>query len=145
MLDRYDPLRGLVTMQDAFSRLFDDRNLDARTLDATRGSSWVPQVDVYEDPERLAFRFDVPGVKKEDINVRVENSILTIEGQRAFDSEQKRQNYHRIERSYGSFARSFSLPVTVSSEHIQAELKDGVLNVTLQKKAEAQARKVEIR
>lgn len=140
MLDRYDPFRGLVTMQDAFSRLFDERGLDA-----SRGSSWVPGVDVYEDPERLSFRFDVPGVKKEELTVRVENSILTIEGKRVFESEAKRQNFHRIERAHGAFARSFSLPATVSAEHIQAELKDGVLNVTLAKKPDAQTRKVEIK
>jgi HSP20 family protein len=142
MLERIDPFRNLQFVHDALSRVFDDQ---AYRLDATRGTSWVPAVDVYEDVERLAFRFDVPGVKKEDLHVRVENGVLTVEGKRAFESEKTRENYHRIERSFGQFARSFSLPSTVSSERVDAELRDGVLNVTLTKKPEAQRRTIDIK
>lgn len=140
LLDRYDPFRGIHTMQSALNRLFDETGLDA-----SRGTSWVPAVDVYEDPERLSFRFDVPGLKKEDLTVRVEHGMLTVEGKRVFENEKQKSNYHRIERSYGTFARSFSLPSTVASDKVEAEVKEGVLHINLPKKPEAQARNIEIR
>ena len=141
LLDRYDPFRGIHSMQSALNRFFDDNAL----VDASRGTSWVPAVDVYEDPERLSFRFDVPGLKKEDVTVRVEHGLLTVEGKRVFENDKQKNNYHRIERSYGAFARSFSLPSTVAADKVEAEMKEGVLRINFPKKAEAQARNVEIR
>src|ERR1043166_8943270 len=134
--DRYDPFHALQRFQDTLARAFEGGN--AASLDATRGTSWAPAVDVYEDPERLVFRFDVPGVLKEDLNVRFENQVLTVEGSRQLAFENKKNNYHRVERTFGKFARSFSLPSTVAGDNVQAELKDGVLSLTLPKRPEAQ-------
>ncbi len=143
-LDRYDPFTALQRFSDTLSRAFEEGGLGAN-LDATRGTSWLPPVDVYEDPERLVFRFDVPGVRKEDLSIRFENNVLTVEGSRKLESENHRQNYHRVERVYGRFARSFSLPSTVSGDKITAELKDGILSLSLPKRPEAQPRTIEIK
>jgi HSP20 family protein len=144
MLDRYDPFAALQRFQDQVIRAFEETGLTSR-LDASRATAWTPPVDVYEDEERLTFRFDVPDVPKENISVRVENGVLTVEGHRKLEFEDRRNNYHRVERAFGRFARSFSLPSTVSAERVDAELRDGVLRLTLPKKPEAQPRSIEIK
>jgi HSP20 family protein len=144
MLDRYDPFATLQRFSDTFNRALEQSGLGGR-LDASRGTAWAPPVDVYEDAERLSFKFDVPDVKKEDLNVRFENGVLTVEGSRKLEFENRAQNYHRVERVHGKFARSFSLPSTVSPERIHAELRDGVLSLTLPKRPEAQPRSIEIK
>ncbi len=141
LLDRYDPVsRNLALWQDTLRNFFGEGSLDA-----SRGTSWVPAVDVYEDKERFTFKFDMPEVRKEDVSVRVENNILTVEGSRKLEFETKKENYHRVERTHGRFARSFSLPSTLETEKIDAEMKNGVLRVTLNKKPEAQPRTITIR
>jgi HSP20 family protein len=143
MLERYDPLaRNLQLMQDIMRNVFGDARMG---LDASRGTTWLPAVDVYEDHERLIFKFDLPEVRREDLSVRLENGVLTVEGKRGLEFEDRRDNYHRVERVFGSFARSFSVPNTVATDKIDAELKNGVLRVTLVKKPEAQPRSIEIR
>jgi HSP20 family protein len=138
-LERYDPFRNLI--HDTLRSFFDE----AGRIDASRGTSWVPPVDVYEDKERLVFKFDLPDVRREDLNVRVENGVLTVEGKRKLEFSEKRDNYHRIERVHGAFARSFSVPSSVSQEKVDAELKNGVLRVTLEKRPEALPRTIEIK
>lgn len=144
LLDRYDPFRH-DPFTKALSLLSTFRDVFEDWPSATRASSWAPPCDVFEDKERITFSFDVPGVRKEDLAVRVEDNVLTVEGSRKLEYEAKKDNYHRIERVEGRFSRSFTLPSTVSTDQIDAELKDGVLRVTLSKRAETKPRSIEIR
>ena len=137
---RHHPLEEFFRMP-TLDRYFDT----AGALDAARASAWVPAVDVYEDAEKLVFKVELPEVKKEDVSVRVADGVLTMEGTRQLENEEKRQGYHRVERSYGKFARSFALPESVGTDHVGAELKDGVLRVTLPKRKEALPRAIEIK
>jgi len=105
---------------------------------------WSPAVDIYETENELVLKADLPDVDSKDIDVRVENQTLTISGERKFDQEQTGKGYHRIERSYGSFVRSFSVPSTFDTEHIAADFKNGVLTVTLPKKEAAKPRQVKV-
>lgn len=142
MLSRLDPFADLFRVQSQLNRLFDD---GLSRIDSSRGTAWLPSVDVHEDSERLLFKVDVPGVRKEDINVRVDGGVLTLEGSRKLELEEKRQGYHRVERAHGKFSRSFALPDSVSTDEVHAELRDGVLEVSLAKKKEAKPRTIEIR
>lgn len=142
MLTHRDPFLDLFRLPSELGRMFDD---SPRRLDATRGTAWVPPVDVHEDQERLLFKVDLPEVRREDLTVRVDGGVLTIEGSRKLEHAEGKQNgYHRVERSYGAFARSFALPDSVSTEDVNAELKDGVLRVSLAKKREAKPRTIAI-
>ena len=143
MLTRSDPVsRNMQLLHDTLRGVFGD---PGASLDASRGTNWAPAVDVYEDPERITFKFEIPEVRKEDLTVRVEVGVLTVEGNRKLEFEELQANYHRIERPFGRFARSFSLPNTVAAEKIDAELKEGILRVTLVKKPEAQTRTIEVK
>jgi HSP20 family protein len=140
MMTRWEPFRDLARLQDEVSRLFDDR--------AFRGSEsvgWTPAVDIYEDEESVSLRFELAGVEPKDVDVRFENGVLTVKGERKLVKEDKRENYHRVERSYGTFTRSFSLPGTLDPERIKAEAKNGVLEITLPKKAEAKPRAIQVK
>lgn len=142
MLSRLDPFADLFRIQSHLNRLFDD---GASRIDSSRGTDWLPAVDVHEDNERLLFKIDLPGIRKEDVSVRVDGGVLTIEGSRKLDLEEKRQGYHRVERAHGRFSRSFALPDSVSTDEVRAELKDGVLEVALAKRREAKPRTIEIK
>ena len=107
-------------------------------------TTWAPAVDVYETEDELVIKADLPEVAEKDIDVQVENNMLTIRGERKFEQNVKEDNYLRVERSYGSFSRSFTLPNTVNSEAIQANYKDGVLKVVLPKRAESKPKQVKI-
>ena len=107
--------------------------------------SFVPPVDVYEDAQKLVLKLEVPGVRKEDLEIHVEGRTLTVKGQRRFESDEKEENFHRIERRFGSFARSFTLPGTVDTESISAVSADGVLTVTLARKPEAKPKQIEVK
>lgn len=138
-----NPFGSLFRLHDELNRAFEDRN--GFGLDPTRASAWAPAVNVFEDAETLTFKLDLPEVKKEDVHVRVDKGVLTIEGSRSLEREDKKTGYHRIERSFGKFARAFSLPDTVSSENVNAELKDGVLRIVLGKRKEAQPKHIEVK
>jgi HSP20 family protein len=143
MLTHHDPFsRSVELLQDTLRSVLGE---PMSSLEASRATGWVPPVDVYEDPERITFKFEIPEVCKQDLSVRIENGVLTVEGTRKLEFEELRANYHRIERPFGRFARSFSLPTTVATEKIDAELKDGILRLTLTKKPEAQSRTIEIK
>jgi len=107
-------------------------------------SSWAPLCDIYEDGEGIAVKAELPGVDRSDIDIQVENNVLTLRGERKREKEVKTENLCRTERSYGTFSRSFTLPITVDTEHIKAEYKDGVLHVTLPKVEEAKPRKIKV-
>ncbi|MBW3563236.1 MAG: Hsp20/alpha crystallin family protein [Acidobacteria bacterium] len=112
--------------------------------DSVPQNGWAPAVDIMEENDTIVVRAELPGIRKEDINISFENGVLTLEGTREFEDETKERNYHRVERSYGRFVRSFTLPRSVDSERISASYEDGVLEVALPKKEEAKPRKIEI-
>ncbi|MBP1606898.1 MAG: hspA 1 [Acidobacteria bacterium] len=142
---RFDPFRELSLMQDRMNRMFGDfygRRLDDDVM--SRGD-WVPAVDIYEnDKHEIVIRAEMPGMKREDIELRVENNTLTLRGERKREAEVSDEQYHRVERAYGGFVRSFSLPSTVDAGHVSAEYKDGVLSVTLPLREEAKPRQIPV-
>jgi HSP20 family protein len=144
-ITRFDPFRDLAVLQDRMNRLFADsyqgRSGDEALLN--RGS-WTPAVDIYEIDGGLVLKAELPDVNRDDIDVNVENNTLTLRGERKFAHEVKQEAFHRIERSYGSFVRQFSLPATVDATKIAAEYKNGVLTVTLPVREEAKPRSVKI-
>jgi HSP20 family protein len=139
---RLEPFRGLSTLHDQFNRLFQESYRHAPEESAF--SSWAPAVDIYETPNELVVKADLPDVSEKDIDVRVENNLLTIRGERKFEKSVPEENFLRIERTYGSFSRSFSLPNTVNPEAIGAEYKNGDLTVTLPKREESKPRQVKV-
>ncbi|MEW6323401.1 MAG: Hsp20/alpha crystallin family protein [Acidobacteriota bacterium] len=142
---RFDPFRDLAVLQDRMNRLFNDAYGYRREDDGltTRGT-WVPPVDIYEADGALVLKAELPDMKREDIDVSVENSTLTIRGERKLDQTIKQENFHRVERAYGAFSRSFTLPATVDSSKIQAEYKQGVLTVRLPFREEAKPRSINV-
>ena len=139
---RLEPFRGLSTLQDQFNRLFNEQFRNPSEESAL--TSWAPAVDIYETPNELVVKADLPDVNEKDIDVRVENNLLTIRGERKFEKSVSEENFLRVERTYGSFSRSFSLPNTVNAEKIGAEYKNGVLTVTLPKREESKPRQVKV-
>ena len=121
------------------------RLFDERLYRNGESVGWTPAVDIYEDDEGVTLRFELAGVEPKDVDIRFENGVLTLRGERKLEKEEKRENYHRVERSYGTFTRSFTLPGTVDAEKIRAESKNGVLTVSLPKKAEAKPRAIEVK
>jgi HSP20 family protein len=140
-ITRWDPFREVQTLQSRVNSLFRDMNGDNDPLAA---ASFVPPVDIYEDDKKVVIKLEVPGIDEKDLDVRMENHTLTVKGERKFDSEEKEQNFHRIERRYGSFFRAFTLPSTVDSEHIKADYHNGVLRLELAKKPEAQPKQIKV-
>jgi HSP20 family protein len=141
-ITRWDPFRGLSSLQDEVNRLFDSTfksNSNSSVLTA-----WAPAVDIYETENELVVKADLPDLSEKDIDVRVENNMLTIRGERKYDQTVKEEKYLRVERSYGAFSRSFSLPNTVNTDAIQASYKDGVLKVELPKRAESKPKQVKV-
>ncbi len=141
IMTRFDPFRDLQRAQDEMARLFDDR------LTARGGESvgWTPKVDIFEDEEGVALRFELAGVEPKDVDIRFENGVLTLRGDRKMEKEDKRDQYHRVELAYGTFTRSFSLPATIDAEKIRAESKNGVLTVHLPKKPEAKPKSIQVK
>jgi len=139
---RLEPFRGLSTLQDQFNRLFNESFRHQSEESAL--TTWATAVDIYETPNELVVKADLPDVNEKDIDVRVENNLLTIRGERKFEKSVSEENFLRIERTYGSFSRSFSLPNTVNAEAIGAEYKNGVLTVTLPKREESKPRQVKV-
>jgi len=140
-ISRFEPFRGL-SLQDQFNRLFNetfDRSWDEASL-----TTWAPAVDIYETEQELVVKADLPDIKPEELDIRVENNILTIRGERKFEKKVEEKNYLRVERSYGSFSRSFSLANTVKTEAIKAEYKNGVLTLTVPKREEAKPKQIKV-
>lgn len=143
-ITRYsNPFSELQSIQDQIGRMFDSpagRDDDASLM---RGS-WIPPVDVSEEGDHLILKAELPGMNEDDIEIEFENGLLTLKGERAFESEKNDRNYHRIERSYGKFVRSFNLPRSVDAEGIQAAYENGVLEVKIPKREEAKPRQIRI-
>ena len=140
-ISRWYPIREVSTLQDRVNSLFQDFAGDGQTVTA---AAFAPAVDVYENGEKVVLKLDVPGIKEEDLDIRVENQTLSVRGERKFEAEEKEENFHRIERRYGSFFRSFSLPTTVDTENVNASYNAGVLKLELKKKASAQPRQIKV-
>jgi HSP20 family protein len=143
-MTRFDPFRDLAVLQDRMNRLFNDTYGRNREDDLMSRGSWTPAVDIYEIEGSLVLKAELPDLRREDIDVSVENSTLTIRGERKLDSEIKQENFHRIERPYGSFLRQFSLPPTVDPSKIGAEYKNGLLTVKLPVREEAKPRTINV-
>jgi HSP20 family protein len=143
VLTRWDPFREFSTLQDRMNRLVRDSFGDGRE-EALTTTSFAPAVDVYEDEHNVTLKIEVPGVEEKDIDVRIENNTLTVHGERKFEKEEKEENYRRVERQYGSFTRSFTLPNTVDPESVNATYDKGVLKIKLAKKAEAKPKQIKI-
>ncbi len=140
-ITRWDPFREVVTMQDRLNSLFRAMNDGESPLTT---ASFVPAVDIYEDAQKVVLKLEVPGIDEKDLDIRVENNTLTVKGERKFEKEEKEENFHRIERRYGSFFRAFTLPSTVNTESVQASYNAGVLKLELAKKPEAQPKQIKI-
>jgi HSP20 family protein len=141
-MTRFEPFRELARLQDEMSRLLDERQHLYR---AGESVGWTPACDIYEDEEGVTLRFDLAGVEVGDVDVRFENGVLTIRGERKLEHADRRDRYHRIELAYGTFTRSFALPGTVDAEKIRAETKNGVLVVALPKRSEAKPRSIQVK
>src|SRR5512143_1235376 len=139
MMTRWEPFRDLARLQDEMSRLFDER-----VYRNSESVGWTPACDIYEDEEGVSLRFELAGVEPKDVEVRFENGVLTLKGDRKLEQEAHRENYHRIESSYGAFTRSFALPTTIDAERIAATSKNGMLTITLPKKAEVKPRPIKV-
>ena len=140
-----DPFRDLSLIQDRMNQIFEDTLARSRGREeGLRTGMWTPAVDIYENNDFVVVKAELPGVEKDRISVEVEDGILTLRGERGIGKEVKEENFHRIERAYGSFQRSFSLPVSVDQEKVTARFRDGVLEVKMPKQAQAKAKQIEV-
>jgi len=144
VLTRWDPYRELNTLQDRMNRLFRDSAAAEERDQSLATSAFAPPVDVYEDEHNITLKIEVPGIDEKDIDVRIENNTLTVHGERKFEKEEKEENFRRVERQYGSFTRSFTVPTTVDAEKVSANYDKGILKITLAKKAEAKPKQIKV-
>ena len=141
-LNRWEPFRGASTLQEQVNRLFG--NALERSAEESNLTSWAPAVDIYETEHELVVKADLPDIDPRDLDIRVENNILSIRGERKFESKVSEDKYLRVERAYGSFSRSFSLANTVNSEAIKADYQNGVLTLTVPKREEAKPKQIKV-
>jgi HSP20 family protein len=147
LLTRWEPFRDLATMQDRMNRmnrLFRESYSPEEPEEALTTTSFAPPVDIYEDEHNITLKLEVPGIDEKDIDVRVENTTLTVHGERKIEKEEKEENFRRVERQYGSFTRSFTLPSSVDSAQVSADYDKGVLKIKLAKKAEAKPKQIKV-
>jgi HSP20 family protein len=147
MLVRWDPFRDLASLQDRVERLFEESFRSLRGTqreEGLEGTAWVPAVDILEKENEIVLRADLPGLDPKEVEIQVQDGTLTLRGERKFESDVKEDNYRRVERVYGSFVRSFTLPQTVDPEKVAAEYKNGVLEVTLPKRPEAKPKQIKV-
>ena len=141
-LSRFEPFRGASTLQDQINRLFSD--VFERPGDESNLTTWAPAVDIFETEHELVVKADLPDIDPKDLDIRVENNVLTIRGERKFEKDVNEDNYLRVERSYGTFSRSFTLANTVNAEAIKADYQNGVLTLTIPKREEAKPKQIKI-
>ncbi len=141
-LTRFEPFRGASTLQDQINRLFGD--VLERSADESNLTAWAPAVDIFETEHELVVKADLPDVDPKDLDIRVENNILTIRGERKFEKKVNEDQYLRVERAYGAFSRSFWLANTVNSEAIKADYQNGVLTLTIPKREEAKPKQIKV-
>jgi len=143
-ISKYDPFRELRSLQDEMNRLFMTNLPRSVAQEDLASGGWSPSVDIYESENEIILEAELPGMNRDDFEVSIENNVITLKGKREFQKRDEGDNYHRVERSYGAFTRSFSLPRTVSAENTTAEYRNGVLRVSLPKREEAKARRIEV-
>jgi HSP20 family protein len=131
-------------IQERMNQLFRN-NFAGYGDDTLTSGAWAPAVDIYETPEAVEMTFEIPGVNQKDIKVNIENNLLTVSGERKFEREDRRDNYHRVERNYGAFQRSFTVPSTIDPNRINAVFENGLLRLTLGKRPETQPRAIEVK
>ena len=141
---KYDPFRELRSLQDDMTRLFSGVMPSGFNREEMTHGSWAPSVDIFEDKEHLILEAELPGMNREDFEISVENNVITLRGERKFEKKTEGDNYHRVERSYGSFTRSFTLPQTVTADGATADFENGILHVSLPKREETKARRIEV-
>jgi HSP20 family protein len=141
---RWDPFQELNLITNRMNRLFQDTYGQGSTEESLTTSAFVPPVDIYEDEHNITLKIEVPGIEQKDIDVRLENNTLTVRGERKFEKEEKEENFHRLERRYGSFYRAFTLPNTVDPDSVSAEYDNGLLKIKLAKKAEAKPKQIKV-
>ena len=144
VITRWDPFREFSTLQDRMNRLFRDSYGPEGREESLTSSTFAPPVDVYEDEHNVNLKIEVPGIDEKDIDVRIENNVLTVHGERKFEKDEKEENFRRVERQYGSFTRTFTLPSTVDAEHVSANYEKGILKISLPKKAEAKPKQIKV-
>jgi HSP20 family protein len=142
-ITRWEPFRGISSLQEQVNRLFDDKLFRGRAEDSAL-TTWAPAVDIYETENELVVKADLPDVDEKDLDVRIEDNTLTIRGERKFEKSVSEDNFLRVERAYGVFSRSFSLPNTVNAEAIKAEYRNGVLNVHIPKREESKPKQIKV-
>jgi HSP20 family protein len=145
LLTRWEPFRELQDRIDRMNRLFRESYRPEGPEEALTTTSFAPPVDIYEDEHNITLKMEVPGIDEKDIDVRTQNNTLTVRGERKFEKEEKEENFRRVERQYGSFTRSFTLPSSVETENIHANYDKGVLEIRLAKKAEAKPKQIKVR
>jgi len=147
LLTRWEPFREFSTMQDRMNRmnrLFRESYSPEAPEEALTTTNFAPPVDIYEDEHTITLKLDVPGIEEKDIDVRIEGNTLTVHGERKIEKEEKEENYRRVERQYGSFTRSFTLPSSVDTGQVNAHYDTGVLKISLAKKAEAKPKQIKV-
>jgi len=144
LLTRWDPLRDLATMQNRINRFVRESYSPEGPEEALTTTSFAPPVDIYEDEHTIAVKMEIPGIDEKDIDVRIEGNTLTVHGERKIEKEEKEENFRRIERQYGSFTRSFTLPSSVDVGQVSANYDKGVLKISLAKKAEAKPKQIKV-
>ena len=147
VLTRWEPIREFATLQDRMNRmnrLFRESYSPEGPEEALTTNGFAPLVDIYEDEHNISLKIEVPGIDEKDIDVRIENNTLTVHGERKFEKEEKEENFRRVERQYGSFTRSFTLPQTVDTEKVSATYDKGILKINLAKKAEAKPKQIKV-
>lgn len=141
----YDPFRDLRNLQDEVNRLFSSSFTRGGGDNEMMRGAWSPSVDIFENKDNIVLEAELPGMKADDVNISIENNVLTLHGERKFEKKDEGDNFHRVERSYGSFTRSFTLPPTVASENVDATFDNGILRLTMGKREEAKPRRIEIK
>jgi HSP20 family protein len=144
-ITRWDPFRDVLALQNRMNSLFQEYNRNNQGEgDVLSTASFAPPVDIYEDEHKIVLKLEVPGMKESDLDIQLENNVLTVKGERKFEKEEKEENFHRIERRYGSFYRSFTIPNTVNAESVKASYDAGVLKLELEKRAEAKPKQIKV-
>ncbi len=144
LLTRWEPLRDLATMQNRINRFVRESYNPEGPEEALTTTSFAPPVDIYEDAHTVVVKMEVPGIDEKDIDVHIENNTLTVHGERKIEKEEKEENFRRVERQYGSFTRSFTLPSSVDTGQVNAHYDKGVLKINLAKKAEAKPKQIKV-
>ena len=143
-ITRWETYRDVLALQNRMNSIFQDFSRNNGENEQVTAAGFVPPVDIYEDEHKLVLKLEIPGIRQEDLDVQMENNTLSVRGQRSFETEGKEENFHRVERRYGSFYRSFTVPNTIDAENIKADYDAGVLRLELQKRPETKPKQIKV-